>query len=237
MTAFTLKLIAIISMIFDHSSFLIYGSQFSWMRCIGRIAFPIFAFQISEGYIHTHNLKKYYLKLLIFALLSEIPYLWFTNTFLVNSKINIIFTLILGLLSINIYDYANKASENKNGNMKFYYKFNAIALIILISILAWKLNFDYGYYGVLLVFLFYILRKKKLLMNISMIILTTIFFLPNLMASSFHRYYIILTLCTFLPLIFISLYNGKKGKNYKLSFYIFYPVHFIVLCLINFFIH
>ena len=66
MTAYILKLIAIITMVFDHSGYLIYG-HISWMNFVGRIAFPIFAFQINEGYIHTHNLKRYFIRLIIFA--------------------------------------------------------------------------------------------------------------------------------------------------------------------------
>ena len=64
MSACVLKIIAIISMTFDHMSYLIFG-EFSFMNYIGRIAFPIFAYQITEGYIHTHNLKKYFFRLFI----------------------------------------------------------------------------------------------------------------------------------------------------------------------------
>ena len=80
MSAYVLKLIAIITMLFDHSGYLIYG-HLSWMNFVGRIAFPIFAFQISEGCIHTHNLKKYFVRLIIFALISQIPYAWFGYCF------------------------------------------------------------------------------------------------------------------------------------------------------------
>ena len=104
MTAYVLKLIAIITMLFDHSGYLIYG-HLSWMNFVGRIAFPIFAFQISEGYIHTHNLKKYFVRLIIFALISQIPYAWFGYCFFSKMSLNIIFTLILGLLSISIYEF------------------------------------------------------------------------------------------------------------------------------------
>ena len=72
MSAFVLKIIALISMLCDHSSYLIYG-KFSFLNYIGRLAFPIFAFQISEGYIHTKNLKRYFLRLFLFAIISQAP--------------------------------------------------------------------------------------------------------------------------------------------------------------------
>ena len=74
-------------------------------------------------------------------------------------------------------------------------------------------------------------------MNLSVIALTFIFYLPNLIATNFHYKVILLVLCSLIPLIFINLYNGKKGKNYKWLFYIFYPVHLLILCLLYYVIH
>ena len=232
MTAFALKLIAIIAMLFDHSSFLFYGRYFSWMRCVGRIAFPIFAFQICQGFLHTKNLKKYYLRLIIFALISEIPYAWFTYTFLNKISINIIFTLIVGLLCINIFDYFKTISKDKNKIMQSYYFTISLLLVFCISIIAEKLKFDYGYYGILLIFFFYLFNNNKILMNLSTILLTLIFFTPRLIESNFHIYYIYLLICTLIPLVFINLYNGKKGKDFKWMFYIFYPLHLTLICIL-----
>ena len=99
MTSFVLKIIAIISMFLDHLSYSIYG-QFSWLNYLGRLSFPIFAFQITEGYHHTKNLKKYFLRLGIFAVISQIPFYLFTNTFTTEFTLNIFFTLFAGLLAI-----------------------------------------------------------------------------------------------------------------------------------------
>lgn len=236
MTAYMLKIIAIISMVIDHSSFLFYGTDFSWMRCVGRFAFPIFAYQIAEGYIHTHSLKKYYIRLILFALISEIPYLWFSYTFIGSFSINIIFTLILGLFCINIYDFFKKHSEKSINNSKSFYKYIAIFLILFLSILAEMFELDYGCFGVLLIFCFYVFHDNKFLMNFFSILLIIMLFLPHLINSGFHIYYIIFTICTLVPLIFINLSNGKKGKNSKWLFYIFYPVHLTLICLIYFLI-
>ena len=78
MSSFVLKMIAIISMFIDHIGYVIFG-KFSYFNYIGRLAFPIFAFQISEGYIHTKNLKKYFLRLFLFAIISQIPFMLFHN--------------------------------------------------------------------------------------------------------------------------------------------------------------
>jgi len=76
MSSFVLKIIAIITMFIDHVGYAIFG-KFSFFNYIGRIAFPIFAFQISEGYSHTKDLKKYFLRLFIFAIISQVPFMLF----------------------------------------------------------------------------------------------------------------------------------------------------------------
>ena len=73
MTSFVLKIIALISMFCDHFGDA-FVKHFSFLNLIGRIAFPIFAFQISEGFSHTHNLKNYFIRLGAFALISQIPF-------------------------------------------------------------------------------------------------------------------------------------------------------------------
>lgn len=103
MSSFVLKTIAIITMFADHIGYAIFG-HFSCFNYIGRIAFPIFAFQISEGYIHTKNLKKYSFRLFIFALISQIPFMLFHSIISSDFYLNIFFTLLLGLSCIYIYD-------------------------------------------------------------------------------------------------------------------------------------
>ena len=98
MTSFALKIIAMITMLIDHSGDA-YFKRTTAMNFIGRIAFPIFAFQITEGYTHTKNLKKYFLRLFIFALLSQIPFWLFESTFTSNFTLNIFFYIILWIIS------------------------------------------------------------------------------------------------------------------------------------------
>ena len=221
MTSFVLKIIAIISMLFDHIGYVVFG-RFSFMNYFGRLAFPIFAFGISEGYIHTKDLKKYFLRLLVFAIISQIPYMLFmgllTNTF----TLNILFTLILGLFVITVYE-------------KLKNKLLGFLLVILACIIAHFGHFDYGWFGIATIFIFYIFKDKKVLMNLSFIITILLNYSYTYITTSRIEYLFIILFCI-LSLIPINLYNTKKGKDIKYLLYIFYPLHLLVLYFINLFI-
>ena len=220
MTSFILKIIAVITMLCDHLGYVIFG-KFSFMNYIGRLSFPIFAFLITEGYIHTKNLKKYFARLLIFAIISQIPYMLYINAFSNSFSLNILFTLSLGLLGITIYD-------------KIKHKSFGILLVILLSFIAQYLKFDYGWYGIVIIFIFYIFKDEKLLMNIYIFTLIFINYFFYYNASSRIEYLFIILFST-LSLIPINLYNTKKGKDIKYFLYIFYPLHLIILYLLTIF--
>lgn len=118
MTSFILKCIAMATMFVDHFGDA-YFKNTTLMNLVGRIAFPIFAFQISEGYIHTKNLKKYFLRLFLFAVISQIPFYLFNSIFKPDFTINVFGTLFLGLLSIYVYDKIvnSKFAFTKNAKM------------------------------------------------------------------------------------------------------------------------
>lgn len=219
MSSFVLKIIACITMLIDHSGYVIMGN-FSFFNFIGRLAFPIFAFQISEGYAHTKNLKKYFLRLTIFALISQIPFMLFTSQVLSSMfNLNVLFTLLLGLLCITIYE-------------KFSNKPLSIILIFLIAIIGEVLNVDYGAFGILTVFIFHMFKDKKIIMNLVFIYMIICKYTISIFTYGFNINYIYLALCTISPLIFINLYNKKQGKKSKYFLYFFYPVHLLVLFLI-----
>lgn len=241
MTSFALKIIALITMFIDHSGYAIMG-HFSFFNYIGRIAFPIFAFQISEGYKYTKNLKKYFLRLGLFALVSQIPFSLFSLKYHGNPfGLNVFFTLFLGLLAIYLYDYVvkifensneKKLSEKKKNGFIYFGKILGIIMALLIAYVAELINSDYGFWGVFVVFVFYIFNGKKLLTTIAFFALCTIKYIPQFVASGYNYIYIILALCTFLPILFIDLYNGKQGPKIKYLLYIFYPVHLLILALL-----
>lgn len=219
MSSFILKMIAIISMLIDHSGYILFHG-FSFLNYIGRISFPIFAFQISEGYKHTRDVKKYFLRLLIFAFISQIPYMLFEFSVGKGFSFNVLFTLSLGLLSIILYD------KQKN-------KFLGFILVYLIAIFASLFQISYGAFGIIIIFIFHLFKDKKGWMTLCYLVTCFLKYLPSLIQYQFYYKFIILCICTMLPIIFILFYNEKKGKDIKYLLYLFYPLHLLVLFLIH----
>ncbi|HOZ53314.1 MAG TPA: TraX family protein, partial [bacterium] len=139
------RIIALITMVIDHVG-LVFFPDYLIFRVIGRLAFPLFAFGIAQGYLYTKNLSKYLQRILLLALISQpIFYL------LINHKnLNICFTLTLGLIAIYLYD---KGKE-------WWIKVFGILFILFFG--QW-LNVEYGAYGILLILCFYIFRNNILL--------------------------------------------------------------------------
>ncbi len=215
MSSFVLKIIAIITMFIDHIGYAIFG-HFSCFNYIGRVAFPIFAFQISEGYIHTKKLKRYFFRLFIFALISQIPFMLFHSIISTDFYLNIFFTLLLGLACIYIYN-------------KSKYKFLAILFSIVVALIAEFSHCDYGFYGVAIILLFYIFKNSLPKASIAFILATTIKYIIPIIKYGLYYQYLYLLICTLIPIIFISLYNGKKGKDTKYLLYLFYPIHLLLI--------
>lgn len=227
MSSFVLKIIACICMFCDHFGDFYFGET-TILNYIGRFAFTIFAFQIAQGYIHTHNIKKYILRLFTFALLSQIPFMLFHYSLFESwFAINVIFTLLFGLIVILIYDKYNK--------------FVGFCSCLFLGVIAYVLHFDYGFYGVFVVFLFYLLKDQKKYMPLAFIPTVIIYFylrqvtkygLPFSYIFKGNPYSLSMYF-TCLSIIPVILSNGKKGKDSKYLFYIFYPLHLLILGIIN----
>ena len=229
MNAFVLKIIACFTMFIDHVGYIVFDGHSSWFNYVGRLAFPIFAFQISEGYIHTHDVKKYLLRLILFAFISQIPFLLFHSIINNELGLNVIFTLFLGLVAIIIYDKYNK--------------FVGVFSAIIFGIIAHFLNLDYSFYGVGITFLFYVFNKNKCLLAISFIIATLMQY--SYLILGYYNYgfeflknvfiiYLPYFICTIFSIIIILCYNKKKGPNTRYLFYLFYPLHMILIYILNF---
>src|SRR5574344_1780704 len=162
MSSFFIKLIAIISMLFDHTGDTIIGN-FSALNILGRIAFPLFAFQLVIGYEHTHDLKKYMLRLLIFAFISQIPYaIMIHNIDSTGFPLNIFFTLLLGIICMYIFDYTKKDSNLKNKRgFNIYISLLNLLLITCILIIAQFTKVDYEAWGVFLILFIHIFYKQN----------------------------------------------------------------------------
>jgi hypothetical protein len=144
MTAFTLKIIALVSMLADHLA-VVFPCYFPLeFRAIGRLAWPVFAYLLSEGFRHTKAPDKFLLRLFMVAIISQIPYsVAILGTQSVNfiSNTNIFYTLFLGGAAIVIY----KRLEEKTQKLAAY-----IVAVLPVSMLAELLSSDYGGIGVLL---------------------------------------------------------------------------------------
>lgn len=201
--SFQLKCIAIVSMALDHTGAVLYPSQI-WLRCLGRIAFPIFCFLIVEGFFHTHDVRRYMGRLGVFALISEIPYdLAFRGVPLEYAHQNVFFTLLIGIGMMVLLE------RNREWPVK--------AVILLLAMwLAVLIRSDYNFRGVLLIFVFYIFHE-------SWWLAVTAGGLWNFLYQGVIQKYGVLSV---LPL---ALYNGERGRKMKYFFYIFYPAHLLLL--------
>ncbi|PKL01274.1 MAG: hypothetical protein CVV56_01360 [Tenericutes bacterium HGW-Tenericutes-1] len=227
MNAKWLKIIAVILMIIDHIGFYLIpeGTLNLVFRAIGRIAYPLFAFMIAEGFHKTHHLKKYFLRLLLAALIMEliifIIYLITSENYLIH--INVFIPLLFGLLGLTLFNQP-----------KWYLKL----LIIPLLIIAEVLQISYGLYGVLIILIFGIIPKRK--DQFTSFILMSLFFIDwpllvllNLASLARYPYLQWASLLSFIP---IMLYNGEKGSYNKWIFYAIYPLHLGIILLIKYFI-
>lgn len=202
-----LKLIAALSMLIDHIGASFFEEQILW-RMIGRIAFPIFCYHIALGFRHTHNLKKYILRILIAALVSQPPFY-----FLFHGGLNVCFTFLLSLLALLLYEHTKK---NKK------YLLLSFLGIIGIFISASLLNTDYSTYGVAMVLIFYAFFDQKKHIAIFLILL-------NINAAFTNPIQTLSLLA--LPIIFYL--PAYKVRLPRYFFYVFYPAHLMVLWLIQ----
>ena len=231
LNANALRLIACVLMVLDHMwATLVPGND--WMTLAGRMAFPIFAFQIAEGYLHTSNWKRYAKRLLIFAIISEIPFdLVQGGTVLYPWDQNVMFTLLLGLLSIAALDRFKREKTVKRG-------IQALLAVVGCCLLAEITFVDYRSPGVLTVVAFWACRNfrgARLCQLVIMVLLHQFCFqgwyLPvNLFGYSFELQTQAFAVLALIP---IWLYNGEKGRHrgraVQYASYIFYPLQFLVL--------
>ncbi len=224
-----LHVLAMAFMLCDHIWFtgLVPGK---WLTCVGRLAFPIYAFLLVEGYFHTKNLKNYILRLLVCALISEIPFnLMISGTVFYPAHQNVIWTFLISLLVI----WGNEQAKEMPPGIRL-----AVLMLTLLAGFALALYgaVDYGYGGVFTVLIFYLFRGKSrkdflgqllLLAFINLEILEG--FQCNIAAFGASFPGQVFALLSLLP---IWLYSGKQGlhnKGFRYLCYGFYPLHLLIL--------
>lgn len=262
MSTFVLKIIAVVTMLIDHVGAILispvdYPLAFVIARCIGRISLPLFLFLIVEGFYHTSNVQNYMKRLAIFAFISEIPYdLAFYNyhfgtefiddfrsvfeggyhderlgTLLKNlfSYQNVFITLLLGLFLLYIMNTVEKKYKN---NMAANNLINGL-LTIAFCIICSLVRADYGLAGILMLVAFYLFRSSKILIGLSLFIVNGTI-VGSVTTENLLAAIPVFATLAIIPIIF---YNEYKGKDIKYFFYIFYPLHLVLLFLIRILIY
>ena len=220
-----LKIIAVLSMVIDHCAYFLmeHGTPlYGVMRCFGRIAFPVFAFLIAEGFAHTRNRARYFITILGFAIISEIPW-YLLNGY--DGTHNVMFTLAIGVAALTVFD---RLCEHRP---------LCVIAITLLLVLAYWMGVDYDWRGVLMIVLFYMLRHQTIepwsdcyeICFHSQAIRQIIFTFPLMM----HYGIAGPVLASFIIFLYDGTRGHIKGAVAKYSFYAFYPIHLIILHLIS----
>ncbi len=244
-TGNVLKVIAVITMLIDHFAYGIYltlAYEKGWtitlfgkdiyevMRLVGRLAFPIYCFLLVEGYFHTRNYRKYALRLLILAMISEFPFdlaINFYNSYFAYN--NVIFTLLIGLLTIGGIDYIQKG--NVNFLTEYWTKSLGMAAVFVAGcFLAYFMHTDYGMGGVTaIVVMYYTYGQDRIHYLISFALGVVILALCGSATE----------LAALVVLIPIYFYNGKRGSNSIILRRVlnwFYPAHLLIIGIIAYMI-
>ncbi len=191
-------------MLIDHSGAVLFP-QHIILRYIGRLAFPIFAYQISIGYQKTSNVYKYMGRLAILAFISQLPY-WLAF----HNGVNIFFTLLYGLVVLYVYDRID----------------NILGIAFMLPSLLLT-QMDYGFYGICMILLFYIFKENFLLQSVTVTFLT-LFYGYVEHGSEIQTFCLVaLILIYVIPKI-----NWNIRMN-KYIFYFFYPIHLLILYFIS----
>ena len=214
MSIFTLKIIACISMFLDHIKYYTELDNFITIY-LGRLAFPIFAFAISEGYIHTKSKKKYCFRLLLFTIISQYPYYLFEKNITQHVGANIGVTLLFGLFAIIAYDYFNNKIEKAKTQKYITICYKLLKYIIPLILIygASILKLQYTYYGVAIIFLFYIFRNHKKLRISTFIITTILYFFIKDGNKILLNEELLKCLMTCLAVVPIMFYNGSLRQK------------------------
>ena len=214
-----LKVIAMISMVIDHIALYLmeHGTVlYETMRCIGRIAFPVFAFLIAEGFIHTRSRYRYFFTLLGFAVISEIPWYLLNGT---DGTHNVMFTLALGVATLMVLENLLQRSIV----LGFFWTLGMAGL-------AFWLEVDYEWRGILLIIISYLYN-------------TYAHYFPYSRGMQFFCTFALMmhfgVIGAVMGCMFLYLYNGKRGfiQGYieKYIYYSMYPIHLLFIIVISYY--
>ena len=240
LTAAVLHIIAMTLMLMDHLWATLLPAR-EWLTCAGRVAFPIFAFMAVEGYFHTRSFKKYILRMLLFAVLSEIPFdLMYGGTWFYPVHQNVLWTFLLGLLGVWLMEQVRKKGKT------WMYLLVCVLVVPAGLVLGTLCMVDYYGVGVLTVFVFSVLHGRKwwcflgqlaALYWLNVELLGGLMYPVQLFGMEFELCQQGLALLALIP---IWLYHGRQGyhsKPFQYLCYAFYPVHMLLLVVVLNFIN
>ena len=240
LTAAVLHIIAMTLMLMDHLWATLLPAR-EWLTCAGRVAFPIFAFMAVEGYFHTRSFKKYILRMLLFAVLSEIPFdLMYGGTWFYPVHQNVLWTFLLSLLGVWLMEQVRKKGKT------WMYLLVCVLVVPAGLVLGTLCMVDYYGVGVLTVFVFYFLHGRKwwcflgqlaALYWLNVELLGGLMYPVQLFGMEFELCQQGLALLALIP---IWLYRGRQGyhsKPFHYLCYAFYPVHMLLLVVVLNFIN
>lgn len=240
LTAAVLHIIAMTLMLMDHLWATLLPAR-EWLTCAGRVAFPIFAFMAVEGYFHTRSFKKYILRMLMFAVLSEIPFdLMYGGTWFYPVHQNVLWTFLLSLLGVWLMEQVRKKGKT------WMYLLVCVLVVPAGLVLGTLCMVDYYGVGVLTVFVFYFLHGRKwwcflgqlaALYWLNVELLGGLMYPVQLFGMEFELCQQGLALLALIP---IWLYRGRQGyhsKPFQYLCYAFYPVHMLLLVVVLNFIN
>ena len=211
-----LKLIAMTSMVLDHVGDNFFPDQV-WMRIMGRIAMPIFAFCVSEGFRRTRDKRKYLMRMLLFGVISEIPFdLVTSGKLLEHSHQNIMLTFSWAILGLACCERILSRGESR-----WRYP-AAVTAALFFAVSSVFLGLDYSVLATALIFTWYLMKDRPLWAG------TAAAAAVHAALRNMGIYWF--GLLGFVPVIF---YNGERGRGLKWLFYLFYPGHLLLIFLIR----
>ncbi|MDO4582059.1 MAG: TraX family protein [Bacillota bacterium] len=216
LNSFQLKLLACAFMLIDHIGYLLLP-QYLFLRVIGRLAFPIFAYMLANGWRYSGDRRKYLLRLLLFAVLFQPLYSICMNDAQLFLRLNILFTLALGLLCIICYQYLC----GKDIDWRI-----AALIAVPFAVFAQLTHLEYGAYGLLLIFTAHLFFERELQLTLAWMAVSA---LAVIGLTGMRE----LQLFALAALPLLSMYNGERGRGSRWLFYGFYCLHIPLLYLLR----
>ena len=214
-----IKIIAALTMLIDHAGLILFPGQY-WMRIVGRIAFPLFAYCIAEGYRYTRHRLRYFLQIFLLGVGCQIVYYiaerdWY---------LGILLTFSFSICLMELARRFKAAFQSENKKAAWLWGLTLLAAILAVWGFTTIVTVDYGFIGILLPFLAYLPEEiglRKGLFIAGILALAVDQYLPNGYVGQFFG---------LLAVPFLCAYNGKPGSHrMKWFFYIFYPAHLAIL--------